>query len=209
VLNVPTLRNPELGLLGRPDGIDMKGGVLKPIEIKSHRDVSRLDRLELAFYWLLLEPYRTIASEPAGQVLVRRDGLPVAVDAAVSPFDLDRVRELVDAVRGARRDGVIPEMCSCEVCVTRPEVFEGARDRKDIRLLWEIGPKRSRALRAVGIDSWERLLNCETAIVLEQLRENGTPISPRRLEKCQHHARSYSCDRPQLFGNEPPKGWDE
>lgn len=49
-------RNERLKILGTPDGVDAAGGALFPIEIKSHKEVLASDRLELAFYYLLLEP---------------------------------------------------------------------------------------------------------------------------------------------------------
>jgi len=37
----------DLNILGRPDGVRTSTGALPPIEIKSHRDVSKTDELEL------------------------------------------------------------------------------------------------------------------------------------------------------------------
>jgi|SRR5579875_817495 len=59
VYGLPPLRNQNLALHGVPDAVDARGGALIPVEIKSHRSVRRTDELELAFYWRLLEPYRT------------------------------------------------------------------------------------------------------------------------------------------------------
>jgi hypothetical protein len=56
---LPVLRNEKRHIIGRPDGIDPAAGALVPIEIKSHKDVKRTDLWELAFYWMLLEPYRS------------------------------------------------------------------------------------------------------------------------------------------------------
>jgi hypothetical protein len=64
ILGTPLFENKQLKLRGCPDGIDAASGALYPIEIKSHREPIHLDRLELAFYWLLLQPHRT--SSPPG-----------------------------------------------------------------------------------------------------------------------------------------------
>lgn len=48
--------NHELGLRGEPDGIEMASGSWAPVEVKHHAHPTSLDRLELAFYWLLLAP---------------------------------------------------------------------------------------------------------------------------------------------------------
>ena len=55
ILNSSLFENRDLKLRGIPDGIETAEGALIPIEIKSHAGISRLDKLELAFYWLLLE----------------------------------------------------------------------------------------------------------------------------------------------------------
>ena len=50
--------NHDLGLRGEPDGIEIASGSWAPVEVKHHSRVTPLDRLELAFYWLLLDPQR-------------------------------------------------------------------------------------------------------------------------------------------------------
>ena len=43
-----------------------------------------LVRLELAFYWLLLQPYRTRQAPAAGVLILRRDGRPMRVEVPVT-----------------------------------------------------------------------------------------------------------------------------
>jgi hypothetical protein len=74
ILGTPAFEGRKLKLRGRPDGIDAAGGALYPIEIKSHRAPTHLDRLELAFYWLLLRPHRTRPTDPSGVLILRHDG---------------------------------------------------------------------------------------------------------------------------------------
>ena len=73
LLDVPMLENDKFKIFGRPDGIDTQNGAMLPVEIKSHKDVHPYDKLELAFYWLLLEPYRTAPGLPWGILFLRRD----------------------------------------------------------------------------------------------------------------------------------------
>lgn len=69
VYGLPRLENHQLELHGIPDAVDAARGRLMPVEIKSHREVRCTDELELAFYWRLLEPYRTIdPCEPYGRL---------------------------------------------------------------------------------------------------------------------------------------------
>ena len=95
-LGTPTFENRRLRIKGRPDGIDAARGALYPIEVKSHKAVTALDELELAFYWLLLEPLRTRRDvSPRGLVVLRRQGKAVTVEVAIGQHRLDRVAELL------------------------------------------------------------------------------------------------------------------
>jgi PD-(D/E)XK nuclease superfamily len=88
ILGTPLFENKQLRLRGCPDGIDAARGALYPIEIKSHRAPTHLDRLELAFYWLLLQPHRTRPMPPAGMLILRHDGKPVRVEVPVTSLGL-------------------------------------------------------------------------------------------------------------------------
>lgn len=72
LLAVRRFANHELRLKRRPDGLATAFGALEPVQIKSHRQGQRSDRIELAFYWLLLAPYRIRAADPAGWVFLRQ-----------------------------------------------------------------------------------------------------------------------------------------
>jgi CRISPR/Cas system-associated exonuclease Cas4 (RecB family) len=106
LLATPTFENRRLHIYGRPDGVDAADGALIPIEIKSHKDVQRTDELELAFYWLVLEPSRTRKTEPRGLLFLRRDGAFEEVEAPIPAHRFDEVRRLLGEIRAARRDGV-------------------------------------------------------------------------------------------------------
>jgi CRISPR/Cas system-associated exonuclease Cas4 (RecB family) len=123
LLGTPDFENRRLRIRGRPDGIDSAGGALYPIEIKSHSRVTRLDELELAFYWLLLAPYRTqVDATPRGLLILREDGRASLAEVLISPDRLEEVRRLVRAVRDARRKGVQPRVCGCQVCSVAREM---------------------------------------------------------------------------------------
>jgi hypothetical protein len=61
--------NHDLSLRGEPDGIEMTSGTWVPVEVKHHSQPSSLDRLELAFYWLLLTPHRIDSTRPRARLL--------------------------------------------------------------------------------------------------------------------------------------------
>jgi hypothetical protein len=74
-------------LHGVPDGIETCDGALLPIEIKSHKRVQRIDALELASYWLLLEPYRTRQVPPSRYLILRDSSAPqeIAIEIVGRP----------------------------------------------------------------------------------------------------------------------------
>jgi hypothetical protein len=119
--------NAALQIAGIPDGMDTAGGALVPIEMKSHRIVQKTDRLELAFYWLLLEPERTTQIEPRG-VLLLRDGerpTPIEVDIELPSHLLDEVRGLILEVRRTKNaKEILPQICDCPYCRTHQEEIE-------------------------------------------------------------------------------------
>ncbi len=95
-------------------------GALEPIEVKSHKQLQRTDELELAFYWLLLEPLRRREVEqPCGHVILRRDGAPNSVEVEITPRRLREVRRLIKEVRQAREQGVRMRACGCRICSNR------------------------------------------------------------------------------------------
>src|SRR6266699_2322435 len=94
-----------------PDRIDVASGALLPIEVKSHKDIQRIDELELAFYWMLLEPYRTRTDvSPVGRLILRRGGHAELVQVPIRPHRFEEVLRLVEQVRRARRQGVRPRI---------------------------------------------------------------------------------------------------
>lgn len=68
-----SVTNEKLGISGEPDLVMTANGELVPIEIKSHKDENATDPIEIAFYWLLLEPYRLKGKIPKGYYILRKD----------------------------------------------------------------------------------------------------------------------------------------
>ncbi len=197
-------RNDELKILGQPDGVDTAGGELLPIEIKSHRHVQRTDELELAFYWLLLEPDRSAPVEtPRGFLILRRDGKPEKIEIKILPQRLEEVRRLLDQVRETRRHGARPRICGCLVCnqLRRDEVLQLAWSRKDLTLIVGIGRRYALALEDFGVPDYEALLSHERAAIVGGLRERGCFVSAAIVEQWQHHARSWMTQCPVYFGD--------
>lgn len=203
---LPPLVNKKLAFRGLPDGVRTAAGALVPIETKSHRDVLPTDRLELAFYWLLLEPYRTRCSKPRGVLILQRDGAPVEVEVLLLPRHFDEVARIVDEVRHARRYGVEPRFCKCTACAgpKREEVLRHAHQTKDLTLLWGVGRVSADAMTALGITSYTDLLDCDQADLLTGLRASKRSVSAAMVQGWCRHAESYSRAEAVLFGSPPP-----
>ncbi len=196
ILGTPLFEHPGLTLRGCPDGIDAAGGALYPIEIKSHRVATRLDRLELAFYWLLLEPQRTRRRvKPAGVLILRRDGQPFRVDVPITDAMLGMVREMIGEVRAARRNGVTPRVCGCVVCTRarRDEVIQSVTERKDVSMILGVGPVYSAALEKIGYSRWDTITDCDPGKVVQGIRDTGAKgCGPAQVRPWQMHARAFA-----------------
>jgi hypothetical protein len=97
-----------------------------------------MDRLGLAFYWRLLEPYRTRDVEPHGRIILRRaqasrEEVPVPITANL----LAEVELLLRELRHTRRYGAQPQLgCRGVFCAEkRAETLAAARKRRDLRLV--------------------------------------------------------------------------
>jgi hypothetical protein len=201
------LRNDKKKIFGIPDGIDPRGGALVPTEIKSHKDAQKHDLWELAFYWLLLEPYRTRRDlEPRGRLILRRNGLPEEAEAELEPGHFERVKKVPTEIRRARYYGVRPRVCSCPVCsgVLHEQIAEATRAGKDLTMIWGIDRAYAEALEAIGLSNYEALIECDPSMVVAAFRERGYWVSVDIVESWRHHARCYVQAKPVVFGPPPP-----
>jgi predicted RecB family nuclease len=206
VFSVPILQNSKLHIYGKPDAIDTAQGALIPVEVKSHKAVQRSDELELAFYWMLLDPLRTKKISPHGRLLLRRDGVVEEVEIEIRPHRFDRVHGLLQEIRDARARGVPARICGCTVCsgVMREQIDRTTLERKDLTRIWDIGPFRARHLEGIGISNYDQLLAVDSAALVEKLRERECFVSPAQVALWKHHAASYSTSSPVLFGSPLP-----
>lgn len=199
ILGTPEFRNKAKMLRGCPDGIDAASGALYPIEVKSHRAPTRLDGLELAFYWLLLEPYRKQQAEPAGVLILRREGKPFRVDVPITAEMIATVRNLVSEIRQARRTGVTPRVCGCTVCASarRDEVVEWVTEHKHVSMLFGVGPVYGDALEAAGYATWDGVIDADPDELADVVSASGAKgCGPSKVALWQMHARSLATGLP-------------
>lgn len=203
IFGLPLLLNDELRLRGIPDGIEACGGELYPIEIKHRAYVNELrDYTELAFYWMLLEPYRTRPAAQKGYMLLLMPHAERVFDAPLGSWDFTRTRRLIEGVRRARLERVTPKVCDCEVCETRPEVKAVERRTRPLRKIRGISIARASVLDGLGINNLKMLAAADPADVTERLREAGQRVSVSSVVRWQSHARAQRTRKIVRIGNE-------
>lgn len=209
---IPTevLEDPGRKIYGLPDAIIPAGGALIPVEIKSHRISSRMDQIELAFYWLLLEGQRTSGHEdPHGVLLLRqRDGASYQVEVGLEESDFDNVMTYIGRVRYGRLNGVRPRVCRCQLCrgSRRHEVLAAAHEVEDVTLINGIAVPRADRLTEIGIYTWRHLLATEAEEIRACLATHRDHVGLREIGRWKHHARAYDQRAPVTFGPAPQIG---
>jgi predicted RecB family nuclease len=206
VFFLPIFENTKLKIYGRLDTIETAHGALIPVEIKSHKEILRSDELELAFYWMLLEPYRTKTVSPYGYLILRRDGVDEKVEVEIRPNRFEQVKGLLGEIRAARKHGVQPRICSCTVCSgkMRDEIDRATRSKKDLSRIWGIGPVYQRHLEEIGIKSYDELLGVDSASLVQRLAKQNCFVPIGQVDVWKYHANSYATSSPVLFGNPLP-----
>lgn len=192
--------NESRGLRGEPDGVETGTGSWAPIEIKDHLKVSRLDKIELAFYWLLLEPYRTDrTATPHGYVQLRGAEQAERVELRAQLFRT--VDRSIGAVRQTR-SGPEPRPCrGCYVClVTHPPDPARFPKEEDLTRLHDIGPARARQLELIDVRTPTDLLSVGTDEILERKKGRGWRFGRSHIDGWIAHAQALEAGKSVLYG---------
>ena len=178
--------------------------------VKSHKRPSRSDELELAFYWWLLAPWRSVRrAEPHGRLILRQaDQSFELVDVRIPAVRFDQLKEYFRAIRRGRLYRVRPQICSCRTCRTllRDDVLSATRKRHDVTLINGIDRARARHLGNVGIETWDDLLAADPKMIHRHLVARRDHVGIDEVLRWQYHARSYRDDRVVTFGSPPALG---
>ncbi len=210
LLDVRRFSNPRLKLVGRPDGLVTANGALQPVEIKSHRLLQHTDRIELAFYWLLLSELRTAkATDPVGWVFLRkRDGSHVREKVELTAEVLAETKNVIQQVRYARRHGVEPVWCRCTICrgVRRRQVDAAVRERRDLSAVSGIGRVKREALLTAGYANWDDLLKHDAEDIARAINvaQGRRLVNASEVRRWQWHARALATNQPLLTSAAEP-----
>jgi len=206
-VNERVFDNFPLKIRGQPFAIDAAEGALFPAirGPKGDMDIKHSNKVELAFYWMLLAPHRTRVAEARGYVLHAGKAGPVEAVELAGYFD--EVHRLLPKIRDARRHGIAPRVCNCNVCVhLASELHRAALKGKHISLIRDVGPARIAALEEGGINTYEQLLAMETAAIVVMLRQGNCGVSQNQVQRWKQHAMSYANGAPSICGEVIPIG---
>ncbi|MFC1903233.1 TM0106 family RecB-like putative nuclease [Chloroflexota bacterium] len=200
------IQNQELGIRGIVDLIRTGKGELYPIEIKYHKDITRMDRLELAFYWKLLEPLRMGKPSSKGYVLLSTGEL---VEVILTSEDFIELDNLIVEVRKVKEDRAEPVLGSeCKLCrLYQVECLPQAREKGSLTLIHGIASTRQEELYSLGLRDIQALATVNTS-ELHQAWHQLTRYAPsiEEIHRMQIHAKALKEQKPIYFGVVPPFG---
>lgn len=209
LLPSPELVNGSRRIYGVPDALLHADGNQFPVEFKWHQSVQPLDKIELAFYWHILEEHQdTSRLPPQGFVVLRTPSGEPAEPMAVELTDrvLDRTARLVEDVRKARRQGVLPRICRCSACkpggVLHETVTDAVWQRRGLTLIHGLSGKHAEHLEQIGIDTVDKLAERDWFGVLRALWEEGLTV-PQQIERRIEQAKSFTREEPVIIGRLP------
>ena len=194
------IRNHELGIQGFVDIVATEKGALIPIEVKSHRRVLRSDKLELAFYWKLLEPLRTGDPAPMGYTLSDTGD---RIEVELKRRDFNKLEKSIADIRRIRVEGtelaIVPE---CKYCTFKEEHVETVRGKGGLTRILDIGWKRQQRLNSLEILNIGDLARADTVDLYTRWRgDDQYAPNLELLRQMQSHAGALFTDRPYYIGD--------
>lgn len=195
------VENYKLGIRGIIDLINTSHGKLYPIEIKSHKHLEESDRLELAFYWELLQPLRKGKPIPKGYVLLNTGEI---AEVILSEDDFIQLDSLIQRVRLVKEVGTEPIISDeCQACTLKEDCISEVYKRRGLSLIHGIAYTRQKQLYELGIKDIHALAMAD-AVNLSNEWRGLFPFAPGELEiqKMIVHAKSWLERRPIYFGKQ-------
>jgi predicted RecB family nuclease len=201
VVQIPEIfRNHELGIQGIPDLINTEKGKFIPIEIKNHKEVTDTDELELAFYWLLLDPLRKKRTRPKGYIALNTGEV---AEVKLTKEHLWDIEFYLDDLRKLSKTEVKPVLSSeCKQCKLSRDCRDEVARSGGLSIIYNISYARERQFQDIGIDNISKLMQANEEEVNSKLiaRFGNTPgVDEIRRMKC--HASSISSGKPFFFGD--------
>lgn len=202
IIQVPKIfRNHDLGIQGIPDLIDTHNGGFIPIEIKDHKEVTYTDELELAFYWLLLNPLRKKRVKPRGYIVLSND--EVAEVKITDDHFLD-VESILDELRKLIKTGAKPSLSQeCKLCKMAKDCRQEVVQSGGLTIIYNISYRREKQFQAIGVHNISELMRVDEDWLNSELiyRFGNTP-GFKEIFRMKCHAFSLSSSKPVFYGDE-------
>ncbi len=141
---------------GRPDLLEKRPGqsafgnwMYVPIDIKSSHSVHDVQKLQLAFYALLLERVQDRLPAESGIINVDHERVPLPLTAGLFAKTKKKAAEIARILGGEK-----PPLRLGSKCKHTPwykECIRSAEEANDICLVYDLDPRAAEALRAQGI----------------------------------------------------------
>jgi len=158
----------EIKLIGVPDIIlpDEKQFYPVPLDIKSHQQVTKIDRYRISFYSILLNAkFKTPISKG---LILTKNGIVEIDTSKYFRHILWMVQEVYNAINGIY--SIRPQRSNeCRICSLWEDCLADLKKRKDTTLIYNIGPKTADKLKNEGINTIDDLL-CQDKYRLFKLR---------------------------------------
>jgi predicted RecB family nuclease len=148
----------KIRFIGRPDMLICTGKGIFPADIKHHKKITKTDVYRLGFYAFLIK-VKFGFSPTIGLILGKAGTQEIDIQSAY--WD---VIALIDNIYQDFLDksSVHPRRSQeCERCSLKKECLVDLRTRKDLTLIYEIGPVRAEKLKKEGIENIDDLLKQE------------------------------------------------
>jgi predicted RecB family nuclease len=200
-----TVLNEKLGIMGTIDFLKTANGELIPIEIKNHIQENETDPYEIAFYWILLEPYRKKGKEPKGYYILResltekRGVSEFLTPSSVDSTHIEDVLKFIEEMKNLKeyepmrssncRDCALFEKVCFDVmkkkdCVslltTGEQVIQGMKDANlDIQKIAKMRPDELKSIRGIGDKKSRVFVNKAKAFVENKPIFFGTEGLPK------------------------------
>ncbi len=196
-------RNTALKIAGRPDGIDVAGGAMIPIDVMIRMpsfgedgeieyrppDIRWPHRCGLAFYWLVLSPHRTNREAlPLGRVVFElgelgTDKLRLEFRDLSLADDLASVEFAIEKARQAKVS-LSPHSCGeCYICKTRfAHRHRLATEHRSLALVTSIPFRHALDLERAGIGTVEELVRADPSAISRAARVSEKRASAWKRE---------------------------
>ena len=144
----------NIKFIGRPDLLMVTKEGIFPVDIKHHKEITKFDKYRLGFYGFLIK--EKFGFSPTIGLIIGKNG--------IKEIDIDGIYwDVIDLIGNIYQDLLDEEFVSpkrseeCTICSLKKQCLMDLMKRKDLTLIYEIGPVRAKKLNREGIKNLDDL----------------------------------------------------